>query len=418
MVTLTSLAEEILVYARQIDEYHASKGIPLPTFDHDTLDDLPADIAVARDHLVDTTQTLKQLSQGGVNRTVEIVFSWTAMLSLLAIYTFKIADAVPLKGSTTYAAIAEQTSLTESMVRHFLRPAMSSHIFTSSEPGTVAHTASSRHFVTLPGFNDAIGLQLAELAPVATKTIDAVRNYGDSGEPTETAFALQHGMPVFKFLSKNPENGRRFGAAMGFYTRGRDYSLKHLIQSYDWAAIDHPGATVVDVGGGHGSVSRELARSTKSIKFIVQDLPGTVEQARKELPGELQGRIEFQEHDFFTEQTVQDADVHLMRWILHDWSDKYCIKILRALVPALEKKKTARIVLFEYVLSEEPETRLSERMGINTDMIVLSIFNGTERTAREFEDLFKKADARLMIVAIRKPPGSALSVIEVALRLD
>ncbi|KAL8807090.1 MAG: hypothetical protein Q9182_000923 [Xanthomendoza sp. 2 TL-2023] len=418
MGTLTSLAEEVLVYARQIDEYHASKGLPSPTFDHDTLDDLPPDIAVACDHLVDTTQTLKQLAQGGVNRTIDIVFSWTAMLSLLAIYTFKIADAVPLNGSTTYATIAEKTSLPESIVRRFLRPAMSSHIFTSSEPGTVSHTASSRLFVTLPGFSDAIGLQVAELAPVAAKTVDAVRDFGDSGEPNETAFALQHGMPIFKFLRENPENGKRFGAAMGFYTRGRNYSLKHVIQGYDWAAIDHPGSIVVDVGGGHGSVSQELARSTTNIKFIVQDLPGPVEQARKELPREMKGRIEFQEHDFFTEQTVQDADVHLMRWILHNWSDTNCVKILRALVPALEKKKDARIVLLEYVLSEEPEMRLSERMCINTDMIMLSVFNGTERTAREFKDLLKQADERLTVVAVTKPPGSAMSVVEVALRAD
>ncbi|KAL8680701.1 MAG: hypothetical protein Q9224_006920, partial [Gallowayella concinna] len=289
---------------------------------------------------------------------------WTGMLSLLAIYTFKIADAVPLDSSTTYAAIAEQTSLPESIIRRFLRPAMSSHVFNSPEPNTVTHTASSRAFVTSPDFLDGIGLQVAELAPVAARTVDAVRKFGDSGEPNETAFALQHGMSIFEFLGKNPENGRRFGAAMGFYTRARDYSLQHLVRGYDWASIDRPGAIVVDVGGGHATVSKELARSTQNIRFIVQDLPGTVEQARTELPMEMEGRIEFQEHDFFTEQKIKEADVYLMRWILHDWSDKYCVKILRGLVPALETKKDARIVLFEYVLSEEPETRLSERMGM------------------------------------------------------
>ena len=242
---------------------------------------------------------------------------------------------------------------------------MSSHIFTAPTYDTVAHTASSRLFVTLPDFHEGIGLQADELAPVAAKTVDAVRTFNDSGEPHETAFALQNQMPIFEVLGKYPERGRRFGAAMRCYTKGEGYDLRHLIEGYDWGSIDHPGAVVVDVGGGHGSVSQALARSTKNIRYVVQDLPGTIEQAKKELPAdEFAGRIEFEAHDFFTDQSVQEADVYLMRWILHDWSDGYCVKILKALVPALEKKKeSSRIVLFEYVLSEVPETRLTERMG-------------------------------------------------------
>lgn len=243
---------------------------------------------------------------------------------------------------------------------------MSSHIFTSPTPDTVAHTATSRLLVVSPDFHDGIGLQVDELAPVAAKTVEAVRKFRDSGEPHETAFALQNGMPIFEALGKYPERGRRFGAAMRCYTKGEGYDLRHLVEGCDWTSMDRPGAVVVDVGGGHGSVSQALARSTKHIQYVVQDLPGTVEQAKKELPsdGDLKGRIEFQEHDFFTEQPLQGADVYLMRWILHDWSDVYAVKILRNLVPALEQKKDSRIVVFEYVLPEEPETRLTERFGM------------------------------------------------------
>lgn len=42
------------------------------------------------------------------------------------------------------------------------------------------------------------------------------------------------------------------------------------------------------------------------------------------------------------------ADVYFFKWIFHDWSDKYCIKILRALIPAL--KKGARIVVNEFIV--------------------------------------------------------------------
>ena len=153
---------------------------------------------------------------------------------------------------------------------------------------------------------------------------------------------------------------------MRHWVKGKAYSLQHLASGYDWNSIDRPGATIVDIGGGHGQISQFLSKSTTHIKFIVQDLPGTIAQARKELPSsEFSGGIvEFMAHDFFTEQPVQGADVYFMRWILHDWSDGYCVRILRALVPALRGRKgEQRVVLFEYVLPEVPDTRATERNG-------------------------------------------------------
>ena len=53
--------------------------------------------------------------------------------------------------------------------------------------------------------------------------------------------------------------------------------------------------------------------------------------------------------DFFTDQPVS-ADVYYMRSILHNWSDKYSVQILRHLTPAL--KPGARVLVHELVLPE------------------------------------------------------------------
>ena len=55
-------------------------------------------------------------------------------------------------------------------------------------------------------------------------------------------------------------------------------------------------------------------------------------------------------YDFFTEQPVKDADVYLFRWIFHNWSDGYCINILRNLIPAL--KNGAMVVINDHCLPE------------------------------------------------------------------
>lgn len=52
-------------------------------------------------------------------------------------------------------------------------------------------------------------------------------------------------------------------------------------------------------------------------------------------------------HDFFKAQPVE-ADIYFLRWIFHNWSDKYCIKILRALIPSL--KPGAKVIVSEAVM--------------------------------------------------------------------
>lgn len=55
-------------------------------------------------------------------------------------------------------------------------------------------------------------------------------------------------------------------------------------------------------------------------------------------------------HDFFTPQPVKYADVYLLRFILHDYPDRYAVKILENLVPAL--KDGARLIVMDGVLPE------------------------------------------------------------------
>ena len=75
MVSFTSLAEEILVSARQLDEHLASKDLAPSSFDQDTLVGLPNDIEAARDNVINTAQTLKQLALGAGGRVMEIAFT-------------------------------------------------------------------------------------------------------------------------------------------------------------------------------------------------------------------------------------------------------------------------------------------------------------------------------------------------------
>ena len=72
--------------------------------------------------------------------------------------------------------------------------------------------------------------------------------------------------------------------------------------------------------------------------------------ASSKVPEDLSSHVTFTAHDFMTEQPVKGADAYLFRWIFHNWSDKYCLKILRNLIPAL--KDGALIIVNDNCLPE------------------------------------------------------------------
>jgi hypothetical protein len=104
------------------------------------------------------------------------------------------------------------------------------------------------------------------------------------------------------------------------------------------------------VGGSFGYFCVALARKYPHLRFVVQDMPKTINQATANAVPEFSDRITFQAHDFYTPQPVKDADVFFFRWIVHNQSDKYGVKMLQMLIPAL--KPGAKIVVSDNCLPE------------------------------------------------------------------
>lgn len=127
----------------------------------------------------------------------------------------------------------------------------------------------------------------------------------------------------------------------------QEYNASHVVNNYDWKSLGP--VQMVDVGGGAGHVSMELAKHFPNLSVIVQDMEKMVEEANGNIPGELEDRFRFMVHDMFVTQPVQ-ADVYLFRWVFHNWSDKYCALILKALIPALIPG--ARIIINETCMPE------------------------------------------------------------------
>lgn len=271
-------------------------------------------------------------------------------------YQYSIAAHVPRDGDISYDVLAQATNLDPVVVRRFLQHAMMNRIFEESRPGFVKHTAVSRLLHDEPGAVDTAGFILEDLTPASTKVMEALELWPASHEPNQTgfnyAFATQDSF--YHAIAKDPERSRRFGECMRFFTRGSMYDIQHLFTAYPWNSWDSPGCTLVDCGGGHGSVSIALAGQTSDLRFIVQDLEGTVQEGERSLSTSLKDRITFLKHDFFTPQPVRGADLYFFRFIFHNWADKYAVQILKNLVPAM--KDGARVLIYEFFVPDNADT--------------------------------------------------------------
>ena len=208
-----------------------------------------------------------------------------------------------------------------------------------------------------------------------SQTVDATAKWPGSEEPNETVcfktktlknispdvplqgYSLSHNTDEnpFDVIKKDAKRQQRFIDAMSYSHLHSAYSTSHLIDNYDFGLVGH--GTIVGIGGSHAQVSIGIARKFPKIRCVVQDLPDTIAGLKSRLQSDLKDRISGMEHDFLTPQPVKGADIYLLRWILHDWSDKYCVKILQCLIPAL--KRGARVVINDICIPEPGQLGIS-----------------------------------------------------------
>lgn len=93
--------------------------------------------------------------------------------------------------------------------------------------------------------------------------------------------------------------------------------------------------------------------------------------------------------------------VYFFRWIIHNYSTPYAVKLLKNLVPAL--KPGARVIINDHCLREPgSENPWDEKLMRGMDMIMLTLLNAQEREEREFKELFKAADEGFVFKARKK----------------
>lgn len=89
-------------------------------------------------------------------------------------------------------------------------------------------------------------------------------------------------------------------------------------------------------------------------------------------------------------ECIPKGDVIFMKWILHDWSDKHCLKLLKNCYKALPEN--GKVIAVDVIMADDAESTHSGRATSQLDVLMMAQNpGGKERTRIEFEALAKAA---------------------------
>lgn len=196
------------------------------------------------------------------------------------------------------------------------------------------------------------------------------------------AFDHVHGQPLFAFLAEHPAESRIFDEAMASLTPRLG---PEVMAVYDFA----PFRRIVDVGGGSGSFLFSLLLAHPQATGVLFDQSHVLTDAHQESEAlGLAGRCEIVSGDFFVEVPA-GGDAYLLKWILHDWDDDACERILgscrRAIAPH------GKVLLVETVV---PPAGVPHHAKLD-DLEMLVLLGSQERTEQEYAALVERSGFRL-----------------------
>lgn len=223
-----------------------------------------------------------------------------------------------------------------------------------------------------------------------------VRAYADLAagiRANRSGFEIAHGGALFEYLQQDAQARSVFDAAMQALS---PLFAEAFARAYDFSALRN----VVDVGGGTGALLEAVVRRHPQVTGTVFEMPDVVARVR------THARLTAVAGDILVDLPPV-ADAYVFSHVLHDWDDESCIRMLQNARRAMPAH--GRMLVYEIVAPPPSNWWTQDRI---TDLEMLAMLPGRERTREEFAALFERAGLQLNRII---PTGAPESILEVKL---
>jgi hypothetical protein len=291
-----------------------------------------------------------------------------------------VADALAA-GPLDAHALADAVGARADELARVVRALITSGVFTETDDGRFAlNDAAACLQRDAPGDTRAVVVNFGEeMYRAFGELLHTVRT-GQSG------FEAVYGQPVFDYYTTHPEAEARGTARM---------RARSLLVARDLAAAElfAHASTVVDVGGGIGTVLAAVLQAHTGLSGVLYERSPVAKLAGPYLPEQgVADRCRTVEGDFFT-RVPEGGDIYVLKSVLHDWDDDRCRTILTRCRAAMSPR--ARLIIVEFVLPDHTTDDPGLVPGALLDLIMLAYAGGRERTRSEFAALLDAAGLAL-----------------------
>uniref|UniRef100_A0A7N0SZY7 O-methyltransferase n=1 Tax=Kalanchoe fedtschenkoi TaxID=63787 RepID=A0A7N0SZY7_KALFE len=299
------------------------------------------------------------------------VFGFVEMAAVKCVIELGIPDVLEARGEpVALEDLASATGSDPRLLSRVMRFLINRRIFEARATGYV-QTPLSRLLMSHGGGSMA-GFVLMESSPVMLAPWQHLGRYL-KGE-VSSSFTGANSVDVWSYAAVHPEHRDLISLAMACDAR---IVVPGVIR--ECLDVFEGVKSVVDVGGADGTSLGVLVKACPWIRGINFDLPHVASTGLK---------IDNVEHvggDMFLH--VPEADAAFIMWVLHDWGDDECVKILtncRQAVPS----RGGKVIILESVLDKETDYGEDKRKdtGLMLDMCMLAhTDHGKERTLAEWK---------------------------------
>lgn len=200
---------------------------------------------------------------------------------------------------------------------------------------------------------------------------------------------------LFKYFEDHPVEGANFHRGM---TNMSSAEAPMIAEIYDFSGI----GTLTDVGGGHGLLLATILQRNPKMKGVLCDAPLVIEGAAGGPTEAVKNRVKLVGIDMF-ESVPAGSDAYIMKYIIHDWPDDLCLKILKSCRAGVNAG--GKLLVVDQVVPAPGEFHMSKIVDLE-----MALFpGGKERTEEEFRDLLAAGGWKLSRII---PTPTHLSIIE------
>ena len=220
-----------------------------------------------------------------------------------------------------------------------------------------------------------------------------------TGQP---AFEHRFGEGIWTYQAHHAELAQVFDDAMANYAAPL---ADGLLASDAFTGL----ASIVDVGGGRGALVEAILRANPWIRAVVLDLPYVAAKARERMRASgLISRCEVIEGDMFR-AVPGGGDAYILSHVIHGCADDEAVTVLRNCRRAMPA--ASRVLVIERLLPERVERGAAAQAAVFSDLVMMVMNGGRERTEDDYRALFSVAGLKhTRTITIR----SDVSLIEAA----